>query len=169
MRKLGWFALWFCSSVQAHLDLYHHLEVSLVENDRITIYATIHDSDLGGRDFRKFIQDAYDLQLLKAENFEIDEAETGLAEGCQLAFASAPNPGRQLQISLAAKAEKRLLLVITRPAEFPETRDLAPGDSFSINLPEPPPKPQNLGWIWIAGAIIAVVAFCLLRLRLRPV
>lgn len=168
MRKLGWFALWFCSSAQAHLDLYHHLEVSLVENDKVTIFATIHDSDLGDRDFRTFIHDAYDLQLLKAEDFEIDETETDLAEGCQLAFASAANPGQQLQVSLAEKAEKRLLLVITRPGEFPVTRDLAPGDSYSVELPEPPPKPRNLGWIWIATPIIAAVAFCLLRLRLKP-
>lgn len=162
-----------CLTAQAHLDLYHHLEVSLTEPDKITIFAMIHDSDLGDRDFREFLRDAYDFRLDGAP-FEIsaslDETAEELPEGCRLALATFPNPGQQLLVSLAPNAEKRLLLVITRPGVFPETRDLARGDSRAIDLPEPPPLPAKIGrdWLVVIGLVIfGVVGLGLWRLRFK--
>ena len=82
--------LFFCGAAHGHLDLYHHLEVSLIESDKITIFAMIHDTDLGDREFRQFLGDAYEIQYVDATEFEIDTTEEELPEGCRPGFRDGP-------------------------------------------------------------------------------
>lgn len=66
--------------------------------------------------------------------------ETKLPPGCVLAAVTLPNPGNAAPFSVgfAADAQKRLMLSVARPGAFPEVHDLAPGESVTIPLPEPP-------------------------------
>lgn len=139
----------FClaGSAFAHFDLYHNLEVSLTDPDKITIFATIHEMDLGEDDFLTFLAKTYKVELggqaitLAAK---LDESEEELPEDCTLVSLEIPNPGQQLLVSLAEKSEKRLMLVVTRSGEFPDVRDLEPGATSPIELPEPPPPPAPI-------------------------
>lgn len=83
--------------------------------------------------------------------------EGGPRPGCLLATFSFQNPGGSVDWIYQEGGEKRLLLGEIRPAAFPRTHDLEAGSSISIQLPEPPPSP-NQPWLLSAAAL----AFALL-------
>jgi len=80
--------------------------------------------------------------------------------------AANPGPPQELKIRLAPDAEKRLLLVVTRPGSFPATRDLAAGERTSIPLPNPPPAPEpriRRILLWILPGVVFVVWILAIR------
>ncbi|MFT5466711.1 MAG: hypothetical protein ACI8UO_001811 [Verrucomicrobiales bacterium] len=172
------FGMLFGSTGEAdgHFDLYHNFEVNLQSSETITLFATIHETDLGEDDFLTFLAKTYVVELA-GERLELaaklDETETDLPEGCQLVSLEIPNPGQQLLISLANDSDKRLMLVVTRPAAFPDVRDIEPGSTSAIELPDPPTPPlapppppgsfSKLPWILIAAAALAISALWFAR------
>lgn len=64
--------------------------------------------------------------------------DNGLPPGCLLVSAvlKKPESAAGLRVALSEKAAKRLLLAISRPASFPEAKDLAAGESALIGFRE---------------------------------
>ena len=83
---------------------------------------------------------------LSSENLEfesIDQLQSpaydnGLPPGCLLVTAILKKPKgiTGLRVTLSEKAEKRLLLAVSRPASFPEVKDLAAGESVLLTIGE---------------------------------
>jgi len=75
-----------------------------------------------------------------------------------------------LMIEFSATAEKRLMLIINRPAAFPRVIDLEPGGHFSLALPEAPalsrPDPDRKA-ILFSGAITLLLLLTLALMRRR--
>ncbi len=92
--------------------------------------------------------------------------DTKLPTGCLLATVLMANPGppEKLRVGFAVGAQKRLLLSVSRPAAFPEVRDLAPGESFDVTLPAAPPSKRSpvLLTFLFAGLVIFVLSVILL-------
>lgn len=76
-----------------------------------------------------------------AELSKNPELFEGARPGFLVATAIVPVEGFGPALVYAAHAEKRLLLVIPRPGQFPLVRDLAPGSSEILPVPSSPPKP----------------------------
>ncbi|MDB4617560.1 hypothetical protein OAE25_02775 [Verrucomicrobiales bacterium] len=93
--------------------------------------------------------------------FSFEKSEDETAPGSLLASMEFPNPGGELRIELSPSSEKRLQVAMNVPKKFPETRDLAPGESTVILLPENPNPPRDWrGW-WIALLAVPIVFFVL--------
>jgi len=57
----------------------------------------------------------------------------------------------ELTIGFSDKAQKRLMLIINRPAAFPEVVDLEPGENYVLALPE---APIEEGAVWEMAAVL---------------
>jgi hypothetical protein len=72
----------------------------------------------------------------------------------------------ELTIGFSATAQKRLMLIINRPAAFPEVVDLEPGAQYVLALPE---APIGAGSRWRGAAVlvglIAILVVALIRRR----
>jgi hypothetical protein len=72
----------------------------------------------------------------------------------------------ELTITFSATAQKRLMLIINRPAAFPEVVDLEPGEQYVLALPEAPIKAGS-GWRGAAvlAGLIAILVVALIGWR----
>ena len=67
-----------------------------------------------------------------------------------------------LMIAFSATAQKRLMLIINRPAAFPEVIDLEPGEQYVLALPE---APLEGGAVWgIAAVLLSLILILVLAL-----
>lgn len=89
-------------------------------------------------------------------------------DGCFSGEAILPytGSGTVLDIAFSSAAQKRLMLIINRPAAFPEVVDLEPGQRYGLTLPEAP----LAAWMhWRVAAVISVLlavpAVALIRRR----
>ncbi len=96
--------------------------------------------------------------------------DNGLPEGCLLATAEFANPGapREFFVDYAGRGDKRLMLLVARPAAFPEVKDLVPGESVRVPLPERPPGRRWTSWGRITvglflGSALVTFAGCVMR------
>lgn len=116
-----------------------------------------------------------DILFDSLESIRQPPTDTKLPPGCLLATVLIENPGppEKLRIGFAARAQKRLLLSVSRPAAFPEVRDLAPGDHFDVTLPGRPaplveverkPIGETTPWFFFVPPIV-VAAIALLWVR----
>lgn len=168
--------------VEAHLELYHNVEVNLTETAEtgiVRLYFTIHAPELlvglenAGSDIfdvewlrtrsdkefqtlfergRTFVKEKFgfridsDSKLDLSERLRFEKPETirdenyqsGVPVGCLLVSAELKldSGSKQMEVSLAKDAGKRLLLVCTRKGAFPETEDMDAGNSVILLLPE---------------------------------
>jgi hypothetical protein len=67
-----------------------------------------------------------------------------------------------LTIGFSATAQKRLMLIINRPAAFPEVVDLEPGENYVLALPE---APVEAGAVWrIAAVLVGLIVILVVAL-----
>ncbi|MBL9154839.1 MAG: hypothetical protein JNK37_20325 [Verrucomicrobiales bacterium] len=102
------------------------------------------------------------------ESIRRPPADTKLPPGCLLATVTLPNPGppARLSVGYAEHGQKRLMLSVSRPAAFPEVRDVPPGGGHEIPLPVPPPPPASpFPWPAVVAAVAGMGALLLLRRR----
>ena len=94
--------------------------------------------------------------------------DNGLPAGCFLATLTFPNPGdpNGLDVSFSPAAEKRLLLAVARPGEFPEVHDLEAAESVQIDLPPAPPGERRFPYSLVV-MLSAVALFTWLASRRR--
>lgn len=150
----------------AHFTLYHNVEINLTSPETLSVFVTIHQSDLENTDDETFIRETFQFPREVSFRTTYDRTSPDLPEGCHLAILEARNPGGELSIRLSPQSEKRLLLVVSRPGAFPETKDLPPGASHTITLPDPPSVKRTNPWI---GALLvaAAIGIALLLRRWR--
>ena len=149
--------VWLCilASGYAHRTIYHNIEVNLTKPDRLTIYVTIHESDVENGDSLQFIEQTFGL----TGGFQFDHLSADLPEDCHLATLELSHWPNTLRIDLAPDSAKRLMLVVVKPRQFPKTHDLAPGNHVILELPRQPAL--NLGWILaIIGALGGIMLIC---------
>jgi glyoxylase-like metal-dependent hydrolase (beta-lactamase superfamily II) len=82
---------------------------------------------------------------------------------------SLPQPGGELRVLVPETAAKRLLVTVSRPGQFPEVHDLAPGQSRAIALPPPLPPPPRTPlppWAWAGLALLLALGLARFRKRL---
>jgi len=113
------------------------------------------------------------LDFPDADTIRLPAADTEVPAGCFSGVASLDYaPGENtLTLQFADSAEKRLMLVINRPAAFPEVFDIEPGTTHEIPLPAAPEiskfalsKAQVAA---IAAAIVGMVVLLAIRHRRR--
>lgn len=77
-------------------------------------------------------------------------------DGCFSGAAMLPYTRAEtaLTIAFSATAQKRLMLIINRPAAFPEVVDLEPGEHYVLALPE---APVGAGAVWRASAVLILI------------
>ncbi len=114
-----------------------------------------------------------ELDFPDADVIRLPAADTEVPAGCfsgvgRLAYAAGENT---LTLQFAATAEKRLMLVINRPAAFPEVFDIEPGTVREIPLPPAPEVGKfafSKAWVAaIAAAIVGMVVLLAIRRRGR--
>jgi len=121
------------------------------------------------------------LRFEKPEMIRSESYQSGVPVGCLLVSAELTlNAGaKQLGVSLAPDAGKRLLLVCTRKGAFPEVADMDGGSSVTLAFPERnkielleenvASEPSITGgkflWPWILGFAVLFVAVILWRLK----
>lgn len=117
-------------------------EIDALKNEAIAFIRRNYSYSLGGS------AEAEVSEIFSKEEIHFDSsdairnppADTKLPLGCFLATISLANPGPPMELAIAfsEEAQKRLLLAISRPGEFPRVHDLGPGDLVRISLPIPP-------------------------------
>ncbi len=100
--------------------------------------------------------------------FTFGKSDDETAPGSLVGTMTFPNPGGELRIELAPESEKRLQVAINVPRKFPDTRDLAAGESVTLVLPENPNPPQDRRGLWLAMLIVPLLIFGVLRLFRKP-
>ena len=77
-------------------------------------------------------------------------------DGCFSGAAMLPYTRAEtaLTIAFSATAQKRLMLIINRPAAFPEVVDLEPGEHYVLALPE---APIEACAVWRASAVLILI------------
>ena len=128
----------------------------------------------------RFAGEAFDFRFGEREvkpSFEFPAPETirhpGLdsvvPEGCFSGAATLPyQVGEEtLLIDFSGSAQKRLMLIINRPAAFPEVIDLEPGSHYEIVLPAAPVSVRNRNGLVTAtiGAVFVILLIALIRRR----
>ncbi len=111
------------------------------------------------------------LDFPDADVIRLPAADTEVPAGCFSGVASlAYAPGENtLTLQFADTADKRLMLVINRPAAFPEVFDIEPGTAREIQLP-PAPEIRRFAWSKahvsaIAAAIVGIAVLLVIRRR----
>ena len=75
--------------------------------------------------------------------FAFEKSDDPNAPGSLMASTAFPNPGGEFRIELSPDSEKRLQIAINRTGQFPEAKDLAAGESFTLSLLENPNPSGN--------------------------
>jgi len=71
-----------------------------------------------------------------------------------------------LTIAFSSAAQKRLMLIINRPAAFPEVVDLEPGERYALVLPEAPIRGGVVrGLVAVLAGLIPILAVALIGWR----
>lgn len=99
--------------------------------------------------------------------FSFKKSNDETAPGSLLASMEFPNPGGELRIELSPKSEKRLQVAMNLPKKFPETRDLAAGESTIILLPENPNPPRDWRGLWLTLLGAPLLIFAITRFTSR--
>jgi len=103
--------------------------------------------------------DSLPLVFETPEQIRDPNYDNGLPVGCLLVTFEFQNPGapKKLALTFSPTAEKRLLLAVARPGQFPEVHDLAAAESLQIELPEAPPRKKRIPYAAIV--FLSAVAF----------
>ncbi len=72
-----------------------------------------------------------------------------------------------LFINFSLSAQKRLMLIINRPASFPEVIDLEPGSQYTLALPAAPVSAYHRRWLEAAPVLTAVLILVMALIRRR--
>ena len=95
--------------------------------------------------------------------------DSAVPEGCFSGEVTLPyQVGEEtLFIDFSLSAQKRLMLIINRPAAFPEVIDLEPGSRYALTLPTAPVPVQMRSWLVTAAiaSVITIFAVALIRRR----
>jgi hypothetical protein len=87
--------------------------------------------------------------------------ESTIPDGCFGGEATLPyqTDETSLSIDFSSSAQKRLMLIINRPAAFPEVVDLEPGKQYAVALPPVPVAARPHTWLiwWLTVAALALL------------
>jgi len=154
-------------SASAHFTLYYNIEVNLSDPRLLLLHVTIHDPDIEeGETDASFITQNFGFDPALEFEATLVEDATDIPEDCHLITMAAKNPGGDFEVTLDPEAQKRLLLVVSRPKAFPVTRDVGPGQTYILELGDKPPMHFGLFLIYLF-AVSGALALTVFLLRWR--
>jgi len=145
----------------------------LSTRDDETISALVKSADLFARQVFDFRFGARELEpsfrFPGPETIRHPGPDSAVPEGCFSGESILPYQAdeKTLSINFSPGAQKRLMLIINRPAAFPEVKDLEPGSQYSIAIPATPvSQPRQIWPVAVAiGMALAMLAMALIRRR----